>query len=695
MTSVISNAHQHGTRVVLTVSAFAWTTSQANVQRAVLGSPAARARLARQIAAAVRDRGADGVNLDFEPIASGYSDEFVSFLRTMRSELNRVRKGYQLTYDTTGFIGNYPIEASVGEGRGRRDLHHGLRLPDVVLVDRRLRRPARRPDLRPRRHGPRLHGARQPVADHPRDPVVRPRLVHRDQRRAVEEHQRREVRLQHRRELRDARRPGEDLRAQVGPGRGEPVRRLPAPELHRALRVRDELAAGLLRRRRVDEAALWAGQRLRPAWRGHVGARLRRWPGVALSRRVRVLPRRQVGPAGRHPGPRGSAGRRGVHRVVGGPGHELGRLVRRPGLDRRRRLEAVADRDPHHVGRLARRGRARLRVPGPGRGQQAQRRELERRRDLGRDAGARVGWLRPRGEGRSRLPRGPRHELGPARLPARQHDRGHHARAGLQGRLRLVRGHRTDPRVVARVLRRARRLDRREVVLGRLPEALPGAELDDRRRRHPAARLRGRSDHRRRVRRGPAGAARVLAQPRRLGRRDPAPLDQHRRDGQPDAARLPHERDAGRVAERARPEDRRPDLGLERRARPHAGQGRPLRPAARRHGRRPDVPRAVREAGHRTPAGRVRRHRRHGRPEGDLGEELARPPVAQRRRGPRQRPPHDGLDRRDALGRADRLARRHDPDRQRHRRVDLLHVARRPRQRRHAPPTAGTRRSSA
>jgi spore germination protein YaaH/flagellar hook assembly protein FlgD len=116
MTSVISNAHQHGTRVVLTVSAFAWTTSQANVQRAVLGSSTARLRLARQIAAAVRDRGADGVNLDFEPIASGYSDEFVSLLRTVRSQLNRVRKGYQLTYDTTGFIGNYPIEASVAKG---------------------------------------------------------------------------------------------------------------------------------------------------------------------------------------------------------------------------------------------------------------------------------------------------------------------------------------------------------------------------------------------------------------------------------------------------------------------------------------------------------------------------------------------------------------------------------------------------
>jgi spore germination protein YaaH/flagellar hook assembly protein FlgD len=116
LTSVISAAHQHGTRVVLTISVFAWTTSQANTQRALLGSSAARLKLARQAAAAVRDRGADGVNLDFEPIASGYADEFVSLLRTLRSELNRVKSGYQITYDTTGYIGNYPLEASVGAG---------------------------------------------------------------------------------------------------------------------------------------------------------------------------------------------------------------------------------------------------------------------------------------------------------------------------------------------------------------------------------------------------------------------------------------------------------------------------------------------------------------------------------------------------------------------------------------------------
>src|SRR3954452_23754874 len=116
MTSVINAAHQRGTRVALTISVFAWTSSQAAIQKGILGSSTARTNLAKQAAAAVRDRGADGINLDFEPLASGYADEFVAFLKTVRTELNRIRSGYQLTYDTTGYIGNYPIAASVGAG---------------------------------------------------------------------------------------------------------------------------------------------------------------------------------------------------------------------------------------------------------------------------------------------------------------------------------------------------------------------------------------------------------------------------------------------------------------------------------------------------------------------------------------------------------------------------------------------------
>ena len=99
------------------MQSFAWTSSRA---RPPEGAPRQRrpaATLARQIAAAVRDRGADGVNLDFEPIASGYADEFtVARPRGPRRSSNRVHKGYQLTFDTTGWIGNYPIEDATAPG---------------------------------------------------------------------------------------------------------------------------------------------------------------------------------------------------------------------------------------------------------------------------------------------------------------------------------------------------------------------------------------------------------------------------------------------------------------------------------------------------------------------------------------------------------------------------------------------------
>ena len=116
MTSIINAAHTKGTRVVLTISVFAWTSGQAALQGALLGNPTARLNLARQAAAAVRARGADGINLDFEPIASGYADEYTLFVRTVRAELDKQAPGYQLTFDTTGYIGNYPIEAATAPG---------------------------------------------------------------------------------------------------------------------------------------------------------------------------------------------------------------------------------------------------------------------------------------------------------------------------------------------------------------------------------------------------------------------------------------------------------------------------------------------------------------------------------------------------------------------------------------------------
>ncbi len=116
MTSIINAAHAHRTRVVLTVACFAWSSSGAAIQAGLLGSASARTKLARQIAAAVRDRGADGVNLDFEPIVSGYAPEFTALVRSVRKELNRVAKGYQLTFDTMGALSNEPIAAATAPG---------------------------------------------------------------------------------------------------------------------------------------------------------------------------------------------------------------------------------------------------------------------------------------------------------------------------------------------------------------------------------------------------------------------------------------------------------------------------------------------------------------------------------------------------------------------------------------------------
>ncbi len=116
MTDIISTAHANGTRVVLTIQSFAWNSAGVARQKALLGSEAARANLAWQIAAAVRDRGADGVNLDFEPIVAGFADQFTALVQAVRAQLDTIAPGYQLTFDTTGYIGNYPIEAATAPG---------------------------------------------------------------------------------------------------------------------------------------------------------------------------------------------------------------------------------------------------------------------------------------------------------------------------------------------------------------------------------------------------------------------------------------------------------------------------------------------------------------------------------------------------------------------------------------------------
>jgi spore germination protein YaaH len=107
MANMINDAHAHGTRVALSVESFAWTSGEAAVQAALLSSPAAQANLVAQIVGAVSDRGADGVSVDFEPIASGQKDNFVTFVRALRSALDAVHPGYEIVFDATGYMANY------------------------------------------------------------------------------------------------------------------------------------------------------------------------------------------------------------------------------------------------------------------------------------------------------------------------------------------------------------------------------------------------------------------------------------------------------------------------------------------------------------------------------------------------------------------------------------------------------------
>ena len=109
MTTVINAAHAHGTRVALSVESFAWTPGEASVQTALLSSPAAQANLVAQIVGAVTDRGADGVSLDFEPIASGQKDNFVAFARALRAALDASHPGYEIVFAATGYISNYDV----------------------------------------------------------------------------------------------------------------------------------------------------------------------------------------------------------------------------------------------------------------------------------------------------------------------------------------------------------------------------------------------------------------------------------------------------------------------------------------------------------------------------------------------------------------------------------------------------------
>jgi hypothetical protein len=134
ITSVISAAHGRGVKVVLTVTMMAWDGGAA--QATLLGDGAARARLVNAIVAAVRDRGADGVNLDFEPVYTPQRDQYTSFVRQLKAGLSAAGVGSYLTVCTMAgaatWATGYDLWALV-PGCIRCGFRHGLRLQLVWL----------------------------------------------------------------------------------------------------------------------------------------------------------------------------------------------------------------------------------------------------------------------------------------------------------------------------------------------------------------------------------------------------------------------------------------------------------------------------------------------------------------------------------------------------------------------------------
>ncbi len=116
MTSVINAAHADGTRVALTIESFAWDSSGAAAQTHLLSTPAASQRAAQQIATEVSSRGADGVDLDFEPIAPGQSANYVAFVKLLRTDLDAIHPGYELTFCANGAPNTYNLPALLAPG---------------------------------------------------------------------------------------------------------------------------------------------------------------------------------------------------------------------------------------------------------------------------------------------------------------------------------------------------------------------------------------------------------------------------------------------------------------------------------------------------------------------------------------------------------------------------------------------------
>ncbi|MEX1295643.1 MAG: glycosyl hydrolase family 18 protein [Candidatus Limnocylindrales bacterium] len=113
--AVRDQARVAGVRVVLTVERFAWTTAGRRTTKRLLRDPEARRTLAGEIAEAVAEADAGGVNLDFEPLPQSVRGQFVRLVRAVRRSLDTVDPSLQLTFDLTPDVTSFPLRRLVAD----------------------------------------------------------------------------------------------------------------------------------------------------------------------------------------------------------------------------------------------------------------------------------------------------------------------------------------------------------------------------------------------------------------------------------------------------------------------------------------------------------------------------------------------------------------------------------------------------
>lgn len=109
--TLMQRAQAQGVRVVLTIERFSWTAKNRDQTIRLLSRAGARKRLIGEITAEVVASGADGVNLDFEPLPSDVREEFTQFVRDLRTAFDAVSPELQITFDITADIDSYDIAA--------------------------------------------------------------------------------------------------------------------------------------------------------------------------------------------------------------------------------------------------------------------------------------------------------------------------------------------------------------------------------------------------------------------------------------------------------------------------------------------------------------------------------------------------------------------------------------------------------